>query len=85
VVPNFVQPNSLSEEETIRGVATAERLETAPVALHRFIVHREGSLRGKTAQELEPNSKAAAEINALWDWLYARLQMTNPATVHKVA
>jgi chromosome partitioning protein len=85
VVPNFVHPSSLSEEEAIRGVAEAQGLRTVPMAFHRFNVHREGSLRGMTAQELDPNSKAAAEIRALWDWISAELQLTTTAAVHKVA
>jgi chromosome partitioning protein len=82
VVPNFVHPSSLSEEEAIRGVAEAQGLDTAPMAFHRFNVHREGSLRGMTAQELEPSSKAAAEVQALWSWLSARLQLGTIARVH---
>jgi chromosome partitioning protein len=85
VVANFVQPNSRSEEEAIRAVAEAQGLPTAPVALHRFNVHRDGSLRGMTAQELQPESRAAAEIGLLWDWLSSELQLTTSATVHKVA
>jgi chromosome partitioning protein len=85
VVPNFVQPNSRAEEEVIRGVAKAQGLLTTPVALHRFNVHRDGSLRGLTAQELQPSSKAAAEISALWGWFCAELQLGINANVHKVA
>jgi chromosome partitioning protein len=85
VVPNLVQPTSRSEEEAIRGVAEAHGLRTVPVALHRFNVHREGSLRGRTAQELQPDSKAAAEIDALWRWLCAELHLAKSAIVHKVA
>jgi chromosome partitioning protein len=85
VVPNFVQPNSRSEEEAIRGVAEAQGLRTVPVAFHRFNVHREGSLRGLTAQEIQPESRAAVEIQGLWDWICAELQLTTSAPVHKVA
>ena len=85
VVPNFVQPNSRSEEDGIRAVAEAQGLPTVPVALHRYNVHREGSLRGRTAGELQPDSKAAAEIAALWEWLCTELQLTKSADVHKVA
>jgi chromosome partitioning protein len=85
VVPNLIQPTSRSEEDTIRGVAEAHGLRTVPIALHRFNVHREGSLRGRTAQEIQPESKAAAEIDALWTWLCAELQLTTSAVVHKVA
>src|SRR6202012_1255020 len=41
VVPNWVQPGSQSEERTIRGVAESHGLQTAPVALHRYTIHKE--------------------------------------------
>jgi chromosome partitioning protein len=85
VVPNFVQPNSRSEQDAIRGVAEAQGFPTVPVALHRFNVHRDGSLRGLTAQELQRDSRAAAEVGLLWDWLRSELQLTTIAIVHKVA
>jgi len=85
VVPNWVQPGSLTEEKTIRGVAESHGLQTTPVTLHRYTVHKEASLLGLTATELEPNSKAAAELHALWEWLWAELQLINSAPVHKVA
>jgi chromosome partitioning protein len=76
VVANFVNPTSLSEEQAIRGVAEAQGLQTAPSVLHRFNVHRDGSLRGLTAIELQPDSKAANETHALWVWVCAQLQLT---------
>jgi chromosome partitioning protein len=85
VVPNSVHPASISEEEAIRGVAKAQGLRTVPVAFHRFNLHRDGSLRGLTAQEIDPASKAAAEIQALWTWLSAELQLTSGAIVHESA
>jgi chromosome partitioning protein len=66
----------LSEEQAIRGVAEAHGLKAAPVALHRFNVHRDGSLRGLTAIELQPDSRATNEIHALWEWVCAQLQLT---------
>jgi len=85
VVPNFVNPTSLSEDQSIRGVAEAQGLECVPVTLHRFNVHRDGSLRGLTASELQPDSKAAGETRALWNWLCAQLQLTTSAKDHMVA
>jgi chromosome partitioning protein len=85
VVPNMVNPTSLSEDQSIRGVAEAHGLQSVPVTFHRFNVHREGSLRGQTAREIQPESKAAAEIDALWLWVCAELQLTTIANVHKVA
>jgi chromosome partitioning protein len=85
VVPNFVHPSGRAEAEAIRGVAAAHNVPCAPVVLHEFNVHRDGSLQGLTAQEVQPESKAAQEINALWEWFRTELQLTTSATVHKVA
>jgi chromosome partitioning protein len=85
VVPNFVTPNSRSDEDAIRAVADAQGLQTTPVTLHRFTVHREASLKGQVASEMQSESKAAAEMAALWDWLCAKLQLTTNAIVHKLA
>jgi len=85
VVPNFIFPTSRTEENTVRGVAARNGLPTAPAALHRYNVHREGSLRGNTAQELQPDSQAASELNALWEWISGELQLGASAHVHKVA
>jgi chromosome partitioning protein len=83
VVPNWVGPGSFTEERTIRGMAEKEGLPAAPVALHRYTVHKEASLLGLTATELEPQSKAAIELQALWDWLCTDLQLIASAPVHK--
>jgi chromosome partitioning protein len=81
---NKATPNSRSEEEAARAVLEARKLPSmAPVVLHRFKVHRDASTKGLTAQELEPDSTAAAEIRALWDWLSAQLQIGKSANVHK--
>lgn len=85
VVPNFVRPGSRTEEEAIRGVAAHHNIPCAPVAIHEYNLHRDGSLQGKTAQEIQGDSKAAMEINTLWDWFRAELQLTTSALVHKVA
>lgn len=79
---NSATPNSRSEKEAARGVLDALGVPMAPVVLHRFKVHRDASRGGLTAQELEPDSKAAAEIRALWNWLSAELQLTTNAHVH---
>ena len=81
---NQATPNSRSEEDAARGVLEALGLPMAPTVLHRFKVHRDASRSGMTAQELEPDSKAAAEIIALWEWLGAQLRLRTSATVHNV-
>lgn len=82
---NQATPNSRSEEDAARGVLDALGLPMAPAVLHRFKVHRDASREGLTAQELEPDSKAAAELGALWEWLCAELPLRTIAPVHNRA
>lgn len=82
-VLTMAQPNSRSEEEIARTIFAELKLPMVPAILHRFKVHRDASRDGQTAQELEPDSKAAQEIQALWDWVRAELQIGTSAPVHK--
>lgn len=82
-VLTMAQPNSRSEEEIARAIFAEVKLPMVPAILHRFKVHRDASRDGQTAQELEPDSKAAQEIQALWDWIRAELQINTSAPVHK--
>jgi chromosome partitioning protein len=82
-VLNFAPPNSHSHEQAAREVLQAIGLPMAPAVLHRYDVHRLANITGLTAQEMEPESSAATEIQALWDWFSATLQLGKRAVVHK--
>lgn len=82
-VLNKATPNSRSEEVAARGVFEALSLPMVPAVLHEYKVHRHAARQGLTAQELEPDSRAASEINALWNWICAELHMPSNAHVHK--
>ncbi len=84
-VLNFAPPNSRSHEETAREVLQQVGLIMIPVVLHRYDAHRQASIKGLTAQEMEPESSAAREIQSLWNWLSATLKMGKRANVHKGA
>jgi len=84
-VLNFATPNSRSHEETARVVLQAIPLLMAPVVLHRYDAHRLANIKGLTAQEIEPDSVAAQEIAALWEWFSATVQFGSSAEVHKGA
>lgn len=84
-VLNLAEPNSQSEVTTARGVLGGIGLPFAPSVLHRFKIHKEASLKGMTAQELDPESRAAAEIIGLWNYIHAELQVCNNALLQKVA
>jgi len=46
--------------------------EVCPVVIGQRVAHAKAFIRGKTAQELEPTSKAAAEVGELYDWIIRR-------------
>jgi chromosome partitioning protein len=76
---NKVTPNSRTQIETGKLIFEAEKVPMAPVAMHRYIEHRDANPKGLTAQEFAPQSTAAAEIKALWEWLSAQLQSSTVA------
>ncbi len=76
-------PNSRSEEEAVRGVFEAVGVPAVPGVIHQLKVHRDASREGKSAQELEPESKAASEIETIWNWVCAELQLSTSAPVHR--
>lgn len=78
-VLNFAAPNSRTHEETARLVLQAIPLSMAPVVLHRYDAHRLANPKGLTAQEMEPDSVAAQEIAALWEWFSAAVQIGTSA------
>ena len=85
VVLTMVHPNSQTEEKIARELFATIGIPMADVILHRFKVHRDASREGTTAQEMEPDSKAAQEIQALWEWVCAELQNGTSTRVHNIA
>jgi chromosome partitioning protein len=84
-VLNFATPNSKSHEDAARSVIEAMNVPMCPVILHRYEVYRMAKPKGLTVQELEPESRPAAEIAELWEWIRAQVQLSTSATVHKGA
>lgn len=74
-------PNSRSEVEIARKVFETVGLDIAPTALHRLKVHRDASRLGQTAQELEPNGKAAEEVRALAAWVFEQINLGTSASM----
>jgi chromosome partitioning protein len=81
-VLNFATPNSRSHEDAARSVLEALDVPMSPIVLHRYEAYRLANPKGLTVQELEPESRAAAEIAALWEWLRAEVQLSASAQVH---
>ncbi len=51
----------------------------APVTLCQRAAYAHSLIEGRTAQEFEPEGKAAAEIAELWEWTRGRLDLPKPA------
>lgn len=84
-VLTLAQPNSRAEEDIARQVFETVKLPMAPAVIHRFKIHRDASREGVTAFEIDADGKAAAELQALWEWVSAQLQLNTSAVVHKSA
>ena len=52
-----------------REACVDQGAEVAPVVLHQRIAHMHAFTRGQSAMEFAPKGKAAAELEALLDWL----------------
>jgi chromosome partitioning protein len=87
-VLNYVTPNSRSQVEIAQAVLNGFEMPVpmAPAVLHRYEpLYRGATTAGLAVQEMEPDSRAAADIAALWAWLSAELQLGTSADVHKGA
>ncbi len=54
-------------------VVTGMAMQAAPIMLVERAAYHHAEQEGKSAQEIEPRGKAAAEIAELWRWLYRQL------------
>jgi chromosome partitioning protein len=59
--------------------ATNYGVELCPVIIHQRAVFGHALAQSRCAQEVEPESKAATEAAALWQWLAERTSMALPA------
>lgn len=84
VVLNAVPPRSAVAKEASAGLSD----RGAQVAPH-YLTHRaafaHGVIDGRTAQEFEPNGKAAQEIDQLYKWLCGIVGMTTRRHTRKAA
>ena len=74
VVLNFVHPQStmlLEARRAVKGYNT----HCAPVTLGRRVAFSHALIDGKAVQEFDPNSKATAEINALYTYVAKQMEI----------
>ena len=70
--PSAIVLNRVSRSHALTLARTALgtfRLPVCPVAMAQLVTHAYASAEGETANEREPNGKAAEEVNAVFQWL----------------
>ena len=73
--------------ELIEGTADVAGLglRVAPVMLTQRAIYHHSTAGGRTAQEVEPQSKAAEEVAALWAWTSEQVNMGTRTRVSRKA
>lgn len=64
-----------------RAALTSFQLPVCPIAISQLVAHPYASADGLTAQEREPDSKAASELAAVWSWIKTKLIPSYDRTV----
>lgn len=82
VVFNAAPPGATTLLEDARAIITAAGLEAAPVVVRERSAFRAAWPHGKTALEVEPRGKAAAEIAELTDWVCSHLKVCTQSGVN---
>ena len=75
VVLNAIPPNAPKLLADARAAVGVHGLDIAPIALQQRAAFAHALTAGKTADEYEPNGKAAEEITQLFQWLWQELKM----------
>ncbi len=75
VVVNAGPPNGTSVYKDVAETVERFGLQVAPIRLAERAAFRHAVREGKSVQELEPDSKAAEEVGALWDWIAGQLKI----------
>lgn len=84
VVLNAVPPRSAIGKEAAEGLATGGA-KVAPHQLTHRVAFAHGVIDGRTAQEFEPQGKAAEEVEALYVWLCGTVGMPTHGHDRKAA
>jgi chromosome partitioning protein len=76
VLLNGMRPGANRAEADARETVASFECAVAPVVFHERTVYRTASITTKTAQETDPGSTAAAEIEALYMWISQQLELS---------
>jgi chromosome partitioning protein len=67
-VLNGVSPHTTVADEAARAITEQFRLEVSPVRLGDRVAYNRCLISGQTAQEFEPEGRAAQEVNEFFLW-----------------
>ncbi len=84
VVLNAIPPRSGIGREAADGL-TSQGAQVAPAMLSQRAAFTHGVIDGRTAQEFEPDGKAAEEVSSLYAWLCGIVDMPTSGHVRKAA
>jgi len=76
VVINAAPAVGNQASEAAEAVSETYGVEVCPVVVGQRVAFARALVSGQTAGEIEPDGKAAAEITALWQWVYQRVGMS---------
>ena len=74
VVLNALPPNAPKVLADARAAVAVHDLEVAPVTLQQRVAFSHALTVSQTADEYEPNGKAAEEIAQLYQWLWEAMK-----------
>ncbi len=75
VVLNGMRPGAARAEADMREALASHDCDLCPVTLHDRVAYRTASIATKTAQETDPGSPAAIEIEQLYSWINTQLSL----------
>lgn len=73
---NGMRPGATRAEKDAREALAGETHDIAPMVMHERSIYRAASITTKTAQETEPGSAAALEVEALFSWIAGQLELS---------
>jgi len=83
VILNAVPAGAHRMLNDARRAASMHGLEVSPVAVQQRAVYGHALIVGQTAQEYEPTSKAANEVNELYQWLLLQFNRKDVTAMNK--
>jgi chromosome partitioning protein len=82
-VGNNLPPGRRRREELTQDLEALE-LPVCPAAVQSRVAHIDAMSRGQSASEWAPNSPAAVELQALWDWIVEEMGISVGESPEKI-